>query len=530
MTGQIFSDGFEDGTTTAWSMTFHTSGIQDVHWMDGSSMQRPARIRARRAGAFPWDPGAYQFDGAGNVTSIGAQTFTYDEGNRLVQSQADDGSGVVTQTYGYDGFGNLVSVTGPQSVRTFPADLATNRLAAAAYDAAGNLTSWGGFSYKWRPTGELRTRTGTGLNTWFAYDAGGERVVVHDRLSGRMTFTIRDLGGSVLRVFGKDAGGSWSWEKDSVYRDGLLLAAKDPAGTVHFTLDHLGTPRYVADAAGYEVARHSYFGFGEEATTTWRDEAMKFTGHERDLEGTPDRLDDLDYMHARYYNPLLGRFLSVDPVGGSIGSSQSFNRYAYVGNSPLNYVDPFGLAKLYMDMNGDYYLSDLEIVVTATPLPPARKSTNGRRWIRRRRSGSPDNSHQTFGSTMSDWIMENVTVPGPYGSPQSAHTSSLRNPATWNDIGEDLTGGWDIAFKASYGTAGVSAGAAIAVGSVPTLLTTSQTLALRIFGKGSWLNSGRYLRIGFGRRGGQRVFRIAGEWVSKYLGKPKIDIWKGGPL
>ncbi len=367
MTGRIFSDGFEGGTTNAWSMTSHTNGIHDVHWMDGSSMQRPARIRARRAGAFPWDPGAYQFDGAGNVTAIGAQTFTYDEGNRLAQSQADDGFGVVTQTYGYDGFGNLVSITDPQGTRTFEADLATNRLAAAAYDAAGNLTSWGGFSYEWRPTGELRTRTGTGLNTWFAYDAGGERVVVHDRLSGRMTFTIRDLDGKVLRVFERDAGGSWSWEKDYVYRNGLLLAAKDPAGTVHFTLDHLGTPRYVTDAAGNEVARHSYFGFGEEATSAWRDEAMKFTGHERDLEGTPNRLDDLDYMHARYYNPLLARFLSVDPIGGSIGASQSFNRYAYVGNSPLNYVDPFGLARLVADRNGAYHFED-EIEVNATAL------------------------------------------------------------------------------------------------------------------------------------------------------------------
>ena len=47
-------------------------------------------------------------------------------------------------------------------------------------------------------------------------------------------------------------------------------------------------------------------------------------------------------MHARYYNLNLGRFLSVDPVGGSVGSSQSWNRYAYVLNSPLNFVDPYG--------------------------------------------------------------------------------------------------------------------------------------------------------------------------------------------
>ena len=57
-----------------------------------------------------------------------------------------------------------------------------------------------------------------------------------------------------------------------------------------------------------------------------------------------DTREDLDYMHARYYSPHLGRFLSVDPVGGEIGSSQSWNRYSYVRNNPMNMVDPTGEA------------------------------------------------------------------------------------------------------------------------------------------------------------------------------------------
>jgi RHS repeat-associated protein len=152
---------------------------------------------------------------------------------------------------------------------------------------------------------------------------------------------LRNLDGKVLRVFEKD-GSTWSWEKDYVYRGGLLLASRDTTGTLHFTLDHLGTPRYVMDQNGLNPIEHEYFGFGEEATTTGLEEAMKFTGHERDLEGTPDRLDDLDYMHARYFSPVLGRFLSVDPVLGDTSSSQNWNRYSYVWNNPLNAVDPLG--------------------------------------------------------------------------------------------------------------------------------------------------------------------------------------------
>ncbi len=48
-------------------------------------------------------------------------------------------------------------------------------------------------------------------------------------------------------------------------------------------------------------------------------------------------------MHARHCSPQLGRFLSVDPAVGSRLSPQSWNRFAYVTNNPLNFTDPFGL-------------------------------------------------------------------------------------------------------------------------------------------------------------------------------------------
>lgn len=47
-------------------------------------------------------------------------------------------------------------------------------------------------------------------------------------------------------------------------------------------------------------------------------------------------------MHARYYSPNLGRFATVDPVGGDIGSSQRWNRYAYSLGNPMRFLDPDG--------------------------------------------------------------------------------------------------------------------------------------------------------------------------------------------
>lgn len=80
---------------------------------------------------------------------------------------------------------------------------------------------------------------------------------------------------------------------------------------------------------GEEVARASY------GTDSVR---QKFTSYERDGES------EEDFAQARYYNYKLGRFNSVDPLMASadIINPQTFNRYAYVGNNPVNITDPTG--------------------------------------------------------------------------------------------------------------------------------------------------------------------------------------------
>src|SRR5262249_49448268 len=86
----------------------------------------------------------------------------------------------------------------------------------------------------------------------------------------------------------------------------------------------------------------------------------KFTGHERDLADPNGPGDDLDYLHVRQSNPLTGRFLSCDPLGGNSARPQTWNRYAYALGNPLKYVDPSGLEACGTDMC---------ITVTGSPLP-----------------------------------------------------------------------------------------------------------------------------------------------------------------
>ena len=239
---------------------------------------------------------------------------------------------------------------------------ATNRLSGLTYDDSGNVTAWGTWTYVYDPFNMMTQANGVeGRHFDFVYGPGDERLWVIDWTNGPEvsdwveTWTLRDLDGSPLRQYritgGNTANQHWQadpeFPKDYAWRDGSVLGSVTAEGVVrHFHLDHLGSPRMVTDSTGHTLALHLYFPFGEEATDPSQDSLkLKFTGHERDNlhSGTTY---DLDYMHARYYSPQLGRFLSADPVGGSTGVPQTWNRYSYVRGNPLKYTDPAGLAEI----------------------------------------------------------------------------------------------------------------------------------------------------------------------------------------
>jgi len=108
----------------------------------------------------------------------------------------------------------------------------------------------------------------------------------------------------------------------------------------------LGTPRLITSASGARRGSHAYYGFGEEAGTITEDlEAMKLTGHERDLTGSiySDTSLNVDYMHARQHSPIAARFFSFDSHTPKPRQAQTWNRYTYVSNNPVRLIDPNGL-------------------------------------------------------------------------------------------------------------------------------------------------------------------------------------------
>ena len=77
---------------------------------------------------------------------------------------------------------------------------------------------------------------------------------------------------------------------------------------------------------------------------------------------------DSDHLHPRYYSNTLGRFVSVDPAGGDVGSSQSWNRYAYVENNPIRMVDPDGRDGLDGGLIRNEHNTAMGVYPPATPV------------------------------------------------------------------------------------------------------------------------------------------------------------------
>ena len=332
------------------SQILHANGVTDTQAVDTASwLPRPLSI-STSGGVANWSTGPYRYDGAGDVTKMGTDWFQYDGVSRLVRGVVHDGltggGNQKEQDYAYDTYGNIKQITtiaGTTQTRLTPTDWSTNRLTGTAvYDAAGNLKAWNGAAYEYDKLNKMWHLV-NGAEEWIYFYTADEERFWSFKVGGNFSrWTLRDLGGRVLREYNTSAG-VWSVAADYVYRENRLLAAETPGGQRHFHLDHLGTPRLITNALAQQVAYHVYYPFGEEATAFNQDaERMKFTGHERDLASLAGPGDDLDYMHQRFFNPQVARFQSFDPVGGNPELPQTWNRYAYTLGNPLKYVDPTG--------------------------------------------------------------------------------------------------------------------------------------------------------------------------------------------
>lgn len=292
--------------------------------------------------------GTYSFAGGcsgpstnnnGNVTGLTnsadtgrSEVAAYDPLSRIqsVQSEATSGPDCWGQSYGIDGFGNLTSVTLTQctgQMLTVTAN-ANNQLVSTgfAYDAAGNMTGDGSYTY----TFDAENRITSANGVTYTYDGNGLRV---EKSNG--TLYWRALTGDAIA----ETDLSGNTKSEYVFFSGRRIARIDSLANVYYYYaDQVGTTRTITTSSGTLCYDAEFTPYGQEMThTNTCPQNYKFTGYERDAE------TGLDYAFARYYNPLLDRFMSADPLIGNLSDPQSLNRYAYVENNPQNYFDPSGM-------------------------------------------------------------------------------------------------------------------------------------------------------------------------------------------
>jgi RHS repeat-associated protein len=317
-----------------------------VTTVEGSSaFGEPASLTAS-AGATALYGASYTRDPLARITGVtetvqGATRsvgYGYDASGRLASVTVD---GALAASYGYDSHGNRTSLgAGAATV-------------GATFDGQDRLLAAGATSYGWAPTGTLASRSGVAGTTSYQHDALGRLRSVLLPDGRQLDYLLDGLGrrigkrvdGALVEAFLHDGVRPVAWLDGAgavravfVYRperrapDNLVSGA----GTFRFVPDQLGSPRLVVDtSSGAVVQRLDDDAFGVVvADSNPGFQPFGFAGGLRDL--------DTGQVHfgAGDYDPATGRWTSKDPLGLAAGDS---NRSAYVGNDPVNWLDPSGL-------------------------------------------------------------------------------------------------------------------------------------------------------------------------------------------
>jgi len=119
--------------------------------------------------------------------------------------------------------------------------------------------------------------------------------------------------------------------------EGALLYIEQSGIKYYPVYDGLGSIISLRDSSGTELASYQYDEWGRLTNKTGNiDQPLKFASY------WYDETAGLYHLGARWYDPTLMRFVSVDPHPGDQDDPQSLNEYLYTANNPVNRVDPDG--------------------------------------------------------------------------------------------------------------------------------------------------------------------------------------------
>jgi RHS repeat-associated protein len=267
-------------------------------------------------------------------SAFGERAFRYDaEGQLLVtRSQNDE----LKESFQYDAAGNTVQISGKIAQFDAANQMLSQGHSRFSYDGRGNLVSMITVEGIWRFTHNgrnhmVRSESPDGKVTSYAYDAYGRRV---RKTSGEVAVEFIWAGEQLIGEIVKT--GDTVVRRDYLYFPGTFtpLAMRVGGKVYSYHTDHLGTPRLLSAPDGSIVWAAGYSSFGQtRISRATVENPLRAPGQYFDNE------TGLHYNRFRYYSPVMGRYLSRDPLSLLAGS----NFYRYAGNNPINRADPLGL-------------------------------------------------------------------------------------------------------------------------------------------------------------------------------------------
>lgn len=277
-----------------------------------------------------------QYDGLDRLTAAGSWVFGGDAWHRFTYDALDNMKswklpGVKDYAeYVYDARNQLGSIKNSSGAT----------IVGFGYDLQGNLANKNGSPYTFDYGNRLREAYGptgaAGGPEWYRYDAQGRRVHAWGS-SLNLIASQYSQSGQILYTEDYRAGKNL----EHIYLAGSVIAIREwshaaqSSSTKFQHTDALGSPVAVTNQAGTVIERNDYEPYGAVIGKP-NYQGIGYTGH------VQDAATGLTYMQQRYYDPGIGRFLSVDPVTAYGGDARYFHRYWYAAGNPYKYTDPDG--------------------------------------------------------------------------------------------------------------------------------------------------------------------------------------------
>ena len=288
----------------------------------------------------------YSFDNANRITGISDSsnsaltwTYGYDPLDRLTSGTTS----AINDGWTYDVNGNRLTQTGTKAI-TFHVSSTNNQLTSTTgnltrsytYDAAGNTTAYGSYTFTLNNRGRVKSTSASSTN--YLYNALGQ--MIEKSGTGGTTIFMQDEAGHLLGEYSSTG----ALVEETIWLGDIPVATLRPNGSsvniFYVHTDHLNTPRKVsrtsdnklewrwdADPFGTAAVNQNPQGLG---TFVY---GLRFPGQYYMTE------TGLNQNYFRDYDPQVGRYIESDPIGLRGGR----NTYAYVGGNPIGRRDPFGL-------------------------------------------------------------------------------------------------------------------------------------------------------------------------------------------